>query len=70
MSYITEFYVFKIVKYPFTSALSDEEKTAIKGQLLLTFNEPVSQVILSDVCMQFFYSTHWQFSFNSILWIF
>ena len=28
------------------SALSDEEKSEIRGQLLLSFNEPVSQVLL------------------------
>ena len=50
MSYITEFFVIKIVKY-LLSALSDEEKTAIKGQLLLTFNEPVSQVMLALSCL-------------------
>ena len=36
------------------SALSDEEKTEIKGQLLLSFNEPVSQVIsgVSRICIK------------------
>ena len=33
----------------FPSALSDEEKIEIKEQLLLTFNEPVSQVILAFI---------------------
>ena len=33
----------------FASALSDEEKIEIKEQLLLTFNEPVSQVTLAFI---------------------